>query len=71
MKDGDLIVKFDGRPVKNDYDLARMIALSRPDQKGEMEIQRGTQSLVIPFNTRAINSVPSKAYYSNVGLSER
>lgn len=71
LKDGDLIVKFDGRPVKNDYDLARMIALSRPDQKGEMEIQRGTQSLVIPFNTRAINSVPSKAYYSNVGLSER
>lgn len=71
LKDGDLIVKYDGRPVKNDYDLARMIALSRPDQKGEMEIQRGTQSLVITFNTRAINSVPSKAYYSNVGLSER
>ncbi|MGN0930681.1 MAG: S1C family serine protease [Thermoguttaceae bacterium] len=71
LKDGDRIVKFDGRPVKNDYDLARMIALSRPDQKGEMEIQRGAQSLVITFNTRAISSSPSKAYYSNVGLSER
>lgn len=71
LKDGDRIVKFDGRPVKNDYDLARMIALSRPEQKGEMEIQRGAQSLVITFNTRAISSSPSKAYYSNVGLSER
>ncbi len=71
LKDGDRIVKFDGRPVKNDYDLARMIALSRPEQKGEMEIQRGTQSLIVTFNTRAINSAPSKAYYSNVGLSER
>lgn len=62
LKDGDLIVKYDGRPVKNDYDLARMIAYLDQIKRGKWKFSaernrlllRSTRERSIPFQVRHI-----------------
>ena len=59
VKVGDCVLSFNGERVWNRYDLARLIALTKPGEEGQMEIIRDGRPASIVFTTRASSSEAS------------
>lgn len=51
VKVGDRIRAFNGELVNNKYDLARLIALTKPGEEGNMEIIRDGRAISLTFTT--------------------
>jgi predicted esterase len=45
LKQGDVLVKFDGKPIASRDVLAEQLAQSRPDTEAKLEVRRGEQTL--------------------------
>ena len=53
VKVGDCVYTFNGERVWNRFDLARLIALTKPGEEGKMEVIRDGRPTTIVFTTRA------------------
>ena len=49
MKVGDHVLTFNGEKVRSKFDLARMIALSKPGEEGSLEVIRNGQPISLTF----------------------
>ena len=72
VKVGDCVYTFNGERVWNRYDLARLIALTKPGEEGKMEVIRDGRPKSIVFTTRvSSNETPSKSTTKTMGTTIR
>ena len=69
---GDHVRTFNGERVRNKFDLARMIALTKPGEKGSMEIVRDGRPITITFSTcSGVSTVDAKTSSRQNGTTIR
>ena len=59
VKVDDCVLSFNGERVATRYDLARLIALTKPGEEGQMEVMRNGRQTSIVFSTQASSSISS------------
>ncbi len=56
LRSGDYVYAFNGVRIKSSFDLARMIAISNPDELGQMKIFREGRMVDVEFKTAAAST---------------